>query len=176
MVGMETNHNNNHQSPPALPPKQRVKKTLPVAPPSPVLSPTEGAVESVKSPVKLPDLLEHTAAVPKEEFKGGDVVSPSDMDLIEESDVDRWLVKKKQEEEDPEIRGGPIDALIIQATKATKNGGKFLSCSYFFCFVSMLFFFILIWYSFFFYFLLLPSRLALQKKRRTVRKCHEEII
>lgn len=45
---------------------------------------------------------------------------------MEMLNVDEFLLMKKQEEDGPDIRGGPIDALIIQATKATKNGGKFV--------------------------------------------------
>lgn len=43
---------------------------------------------------------------------------------MEKLTVDEYLVFKKPEEEGPDIRGGSIDALIIQATKATKNGGE----------------------------------------------------
>lgn len=69
---------------------------------------------------------------------------------MEELNVDKYLILKKPEEEGPEIRGGTVDALIIQATKAARNGGKInilcsalacsllfgyyvYSCSYFFC-------------------------------------------
>lgn len=61
-----------------------------------------------------------TSAVEEKEKEEG----PCDIDLMEELDADKYLVKKKEDEEGPEIRGGPIDALIIQATKATKNGGE----------------------------------------------------
>lgn len=44
---------------------------------------------------------------------------------MEELNVDKYLVKKKPDEDGPEIRGGTIDALIIQATMGTRNGGKF---------------------------------------------------
>jgi hypothetical protein len=47
---------------------------------------------------------------------------------LDELDVAQWLVFKKPEEEGPEIRGGHIDALIVHATKANKNG-KF-KCTY----------------------------------------------
>lgn len=43
---------------------------------------------------------------------------------MEEMDADEYLMKKAPDEEGPEIRGGTVDALIIQATKATRNGGK----------------------------------------------------
>lgn len=43
---------------------------------------------------------------------------------MEELNVDKCLILKKPEEEGPEIRGGTVDALIIQATKTARNGGK----------------------------------------------------
>jgi len=43
---------------------------------------------------------------------------------MEELNVDKYLILKKPEEEGPEIRGGTVDALIIQATKTARNGGK----------------------------------------------------
>lgn len=55
--------------------------------------------------------------------------NPCDIDLMEELDVDKCLVWKPPEEEGPDIRGGTIDALIIQATKATKNGGELKNVS-----------------------------------------------
>lgn len=48
----------------------------------------------------------------------------NDLDLMEELNVDKYLISKKPEEEGPEIRGGTVDALIIQATKTARNGGK----------------------------------------------------
>jgi hypothetical protein len=45
--------------------------------------------------------------------------------LIEEIDVSKYLVKKKESEEGPEVKGGLPDALIIHATKAQKmSDGK----------------------------------------------------
>lgn len=77
----------------------------------------------------LPDLLEHTTteiATPKstENLKTDDEeTNLCDIDLMESLDVTKYLVLKPPEEEGPDIRGGTVDALIIQATKATKNGG-----------------------------------------------------
>lgn len=49
---------------------------------------------------------------------------------MEELNVDKCLILKKPEEEGPEIRGGTVDALIIQATKTARNGGKIkFACS-----------------------------------------------
>lgn len=76
----------------------------------------------------LPDLLEHTAAessISAENLKTDvEETNPCDIDLMEELNVDKYLVWKPPEDDGPDIRGGTIDALIIQATKATKNGGR----------------------------------------------------
>lgn len=83
----------------------------------------------------LPDLLEHaTKSNSNEEnvecgVETTEKGNSCDVDLMEELDVDKYLVWKPPEEEGPDIRGGTIDALIIQATKATKNGGEFLVLS-----------------------------------------------
>lgn len=73
----------------------------------------------------LPDLLEHTTKT-DEKYESSEIKVPCEEDLMEKPDVDakEYLIFKKTDEEGPDIRGGPIDALIIQATKATKNGGK----------------------------------------------------
>lgn len=100
--------------------------------PPPAASPAETAPPSPVSQTKaLPDLLEHaavekSAAVkPAESSEGEEVASdPNSADLMEELDVDKCLVWKPPEEEGPDIRGGTVDALIIQATKATRNGGR----------------------------------------------------
>lgn len=47
--------------------------------------------------------------------------------LLEETDVLKYLVLKKDAEDGPDIKGGHLDALIIHATKAkvekiTENG------------------------------------------------------
>lgn len=49
---------------------------------------------------------------------------------MEELNVDKYLILKKPEEEGPEIRGGTVDALIIQATKTARNGGKIETLCY----------------------------------------------
>jgi hypothetical protein len=41
---------------------------------------------------------------------------------MDEVEVSQWLVFKKPEEDGPDIRGGHLDALIVHATKANKNG------------------------------------------------------
>lgn len=73
----------------------------------------------------LPDLLEHTALSKNEDKSDtGDISPTCEEDLMEMLNVDEYLLMKKPDEDGPDIRGGPIDALIIQATKATKNGGS----------------------------------------------------
>lgn len=73
----------------------------------------------------LPDLLEHTTKT-DEKYDNNEIKVPCEEDLMEKLDLDvkDYLIFKKTDEDGPDIRGGPIDALIIQATKATKNGGK----------------------------------------------------
>ncbi|RZB41593.1 guanine nucleotide-releasing factor 2, partial [Asbolus verrucosus] len=117
-----------NSTPPALPPKQRsrtssVKPSPPPTPTGPVITESKPPQSPVKA---LPDLLEHTtnsvSPKPSEDKSEIGEVSRCDIDLMDELNVDQWLVMKKPDEEGPDIRGGAIDALIIQATKATKNG------------------------------------------------------
>lgn len=122
-------------TPPALPPKQRSRKESSKSScSSPPATPTSAAAQeasddklpSNQTKSALPDLLEHTAVIAAtDKAKESSINSSSnryDVDLMEELNVDEYLVRKKKDEEGPEIRGGAIDALIIQATKATKNG------------------------------------------------------
>lgn len=46
----------------------------------------------------------------------------NDMDLIEQLDIGKYIVLKKADEDGPEIRGGYIDALIVQATNTNIKG------------------------------------------------------
>ncbi|KAK9887618.1 hypothetical protein WA026_023577 [Henosepilachna vigintioctopunctata] len=109
----------NSSIPPALPPKQRCITTSNKSPP---LSPNSTEIK-ILEPVKvLPDLLEHTVKVGPVPEKENEDANTSDVDLIEKLNMDDYLIFKKSDEEGPEIRGGTVDALIIQATKATKNG------------------------------------------------------
>ncbi|XP_050293890.1 guanine nucleotide-releasing factor 2 isoform X2 [Anthonomus grandis grandis] len=118
--------------PPALPPKQKNRKSKSPPPtPSPNIYLQEPkSVSLTPSPNQLkslPDLLEHTASKGSEEHVETPEAtllksSPIEEDLMEKINVDDYLVLKKPEEEGPELRGGTLDALIIQATKATKNG------------------------------------------------------
>lgn len=72
----------------------------------------------------MPDLLEHTGNADQLSEKENEEENQCGLDLMEKLTVEEYLVYKKPEEEGPDIRGGTIDALIIQATKATKNGGE----------------------------------------------------
>ncbi|XP_017776217.1 PREDICTED: guanine nucleotide-releasing factor 2 isoform X2 [Nicrophorus vespilloides] len=125
--------------PPALPPKRSRSSRL--SPPS-----TPQSLSSLPEPKTpsepLPDLLVNTPKMPEdkeeeiaatenevgaeeeeeepEEEEEDD--EEDEMDLMEELDVSRYLVHKKEDEDGPDIRGGQIDALIIHATRATKNG------------------------------------------------------
>ncbi|CAH1132187.1 unnamed protein product [Ceutorhynchus assimilis] len=115
---------------PPLPPKQKTRKSSCKSPP-----PTPTSVVFLQEPKNasltpspnqmksLPDLLEHTTVGKGSEEKS-ETAEPNinESDLMEKLNVDDNLIFKKTDEEGPEIRGGSIDALIIQATKATKNG------------------------------------------------------
>lgn len=45
-----------------------------------------------------------------------------DDSMLDELEINKYLVLKKPEEDGPEIRGGHPDALLIHATKANKHG------------------------------------------------------
>ncbi|XP_076257594.1 C3G guanyl-nucleotide exchange factor isoform X3 [Rhynchophorus ferrugineus] len=116
---------------PPLPPKQRSRKSSSKSPPPTPTSlthlqePKNASLSPSPNQVKsLPDLLEHTTneSSGNEEKSENSELNSVDIDLMEELNVDKYLVKKKPDEDGPEIRGGTIDALIIQATTATKNG------------------------------------------------------
>lgn len=109
--------------PPALPPKRLRISSTKSSPPS---TPQSSLPPDLKSPVKsLPDLLEHTTNNPTQSVNNKPENQPYDIDLMEKDDISDYLIFKKPEEDGPDIKGGYIDALIIQATKATKNGGEF---------------------------------------------------
>lgn len=42
------------------------------------------------------------------------------INLIEEIDVQRYLVLKKESEDGPDVKGGELDALIVHASKVQK--------------------------------------------------------
>ncbi|XP_076331667.1 uncharacterized protein LOC143236891 [Tachypleus tridentatus] len=46
----------------------------------------------------------------------------TESNILDHQDVSSFIVWKKPDEEGPEIRGGPVDALIVQAAKAGKKG------------------------------------------------------
>lgn len=127
---------NSSITPPAIPPKQRPRmnplKSSSSTPPrmeSPTPEPVIITSPAAPQSKTLPDLLEHATVESAGPIKTVENVNceetnPCDIDLMEELDVDKYLVWKPPEEDGPDIRGGTIDALIIQATKATKNGGE----------------------------------------------------
>jgi hypothetical protein len=45
-----------------------------------------------------------------------------DDSMLDELEINKYLVFKKPEEDGPDIRGGHPDALLIHATKANKHG------------------------------------------------------
>lgn len=51
----------------------------------------------------------------------------SKLNLLEETNVQKYLVMKKENEDGPDIKGGHMDALIINATKVEKisENGEF---------------------------------------------------
>ncbi|XP_065169661.1 guanine nucleotide-releasing factor 2 isoform X3 [Atheta coriaria] len=101
--------------PPALPPRK--SRNSYKSPPSTPQS-TISSVPEIKTPVEpLPDLLENT---PKSEDEQKD--EETELDLMEETDIAKYLIRKKPEDDGYDIRGGTIDALIIEATKGSKSG------------------------------------------------------
>lgn len=70
--------------------------------------------------------VERHSDVDKKEEVEDDEEEEGMLDLL---DVREYLILKKEGEEGPEIRGGPVDALIVHASKANKNGMLFLPLS-----------------------------------------------
>lgn len=120
--------NCNGQIPPALPPKMRKHEappTLPPLPPStppppspPPITSTPVRREATPPPVSQPEDTPPEKATPiaKED------TPTQEPDLMEMVDVASYLAFKKPEEDEPEIRGGYVDALIVYATKSNKKG------------------------------------------------------
>lgn len=52
--------------------------------------------------------------------------------MIEETDVLKYLIFKKEGEDGPDVKGGQIDALIIHATKTKKSSDGALLKQFFF--------------------------------------------
>ncbi|KAG8233263.1 hypothetical protein J437_LFUL009973, partial [Ladona fulva] len=130
-------------SPPALPPKRRSLREsssgIKIPPPSPTLTPTSRL--SASSPSHL-ECLENRPSEDNSIASIEEAMSPHRVDEeeddedevnpLEELDVTRHLQLKRPEEDGPEIRGGHVDALVVQATKANKNGGvmiMLISCT-----------------------------------------------
>lgn len=123
----------NGQLPPALPPKMR---KAPLSPPS---SPSPPAVTS--TPVRCentpPAENGPTEDSPPDKTPPREDSPNQEPELMEMTDVDEFLVFKKPEEDGPEIRGGYVDALIVQATKSSKKGE--LNFFYFLCLLCCVF-------------------------------------
>lgn len=53
--------------------------------------------------------------------------SSAKTNLVEEIDVQQYLIMKKDSEDGPDVKGGELDALIVHATKVQKfsENGKF---------------------------------------------------
>jgi len=110
--------------PPALPPKTYGRRKT--SPPQLPARRRASAVPKSKSPTTSPP---------------PDVVSSSRNGLSKltprldgsgpllEMEVNRFLIFKSNEEEGPDIKGGPIDALVVKATEVSKNGLSFISIS-----------------------------------------------
>ncbi|KAG1714351.1 Rap guanine nucleotide exchange factor 1 [Nymphon striatum] len=115
-------------SPPVLPPKKyrhstsslgRQKRSSdpttpinPICPPEPLMQ-----LEKVITPVADSSRI----SLPEP------IIQPSKNDASEDSlldqlDVKQYLVFKKDQDDGPDIRGGPIDALVMHATKSVRSG------------------------------------------------------
>lgn len=88
------------------------------------LSPAGGALSPASTSLSP---LESSCAVPTADviLPPEEPVLPSSGNPLFEFDVSHYLVIKKSDEEGPDIRGGHPDALIVLATKASKNGMLF---------------------------------------------------
>uniref|UniRef100_A0AAR5QHA7 CRK SH3-binding GNRP n=1 Tax=Dendroctonus ponderosae TaxID=77166 RepID=A0AAR5QHA7_DENPD len=126
---LSSSSSNSSVIPPALPPKQKTRKTSSKSPPpTPTLvtflpEPKRTMSPSPNQMKSLPDLLEHTTNKSIGEKEETPEISINEADLMEKLNVDKYIIMKKSEEDGPELRGGTIDALIIQAIKASKPGG-----------------------------------------------------
>ncbi|XP_014274187.1 guanine nucleotide-releasing factor 2 isoform X2 [Halyomorpha halys] len=113
------------KSPPALPPKRsRVKSvvTPPPEPAPPASPPPPPSPQPIAASTPAP--FKETTFNNKEPtpmIEGETIVTNGDVDCLYDLDVSRLLVLKRPDEEGPMIRGGQPVALIIHATKASKN-------------------------------------------------------
>ncbi|XP_039288475.1 guanine nucleotide-releasing factor 2 isoform X3 [Nilaparvata lugens] len=135
--------------PPALPPKQRTRHRSTTTSPPPPASPSpippsnnsllvtvstpeptnakdcrDSSVSPQRSPLQRvelsPVVTNGNSPSPALEEDDTKSLPPPDSPLAE-LDMTRYLIFKKNEEDGPDIRGGHPDALIIHATKASKN-------------------------------------------------------
>lgn len=142
----------NHSLPPALPPKKahscstKSSSSPPPVSPTIIVASSPNQIEHKSSPklsvepIRQPSLStspvppfpvaasqNQAAAAPDVNTKSSDKLETdvpvnTDQDLMEELDVSKYIILKKPDEDGPDIRGGYIDALIVQATKTNKKG------------------------------------------------------
>ncbi|XP_062528472.1 guanine nucleotide-releasing factor 2 isoform X11 [Bombyx mori] len=102
---------------------------------------------NITTPGKFPleyefeNLLETSAPSPAPSQKSEEVVEPSPVekekpatptppdpdDIVLQTDINKWLVLKGSNKDGPEIRGGHPDALIVLATKGTKETDEYFA-------------------------------------------------
>ncbi|XP_073979837.1 C3G guanyl-nucleotide exchange factor isoform X3 [Rhodnius prolixus] len=123
--------------PPALPPKRgRLKSAAtppPIEPAPPVVPTTPPPLPSTPPPSAprkeyvepvVPAAVTATSTVEVAPVTNGGLIAPVDASPLFELDVSKLLVFMRPDEEGPAIRGGHPDALVIHATKASKNVEK----------------------------------------------------
>ncbi|KAK2703397.1 rap guanine nucleotide exchange factor 1-like isoform X1 [Artemia franciscana] len=114
-------------TPPALPPKKR----LSCPPPGSNIS-VEEKTDELKENTPLPvsdkvefevpsnvPIIVNTEDKNSEEHEG---VTAEEYIPIDEIDVTKSLIFDRHDDDTPELRGGPVDALIVYAASTTKNG------------------------------------------------------
>ncbi|KAG5675645.1 hypothetical protein PVAND_005533 [Polypedilum vanderplanki] len=126
---------------PALPPKKH--RINPLITHSPILLEEDDPPSHINEPIeneaqasidiKSPETLDVQTNEPKEveiyDDQENEVVlrrkSKISLNLMEEIDINEYLIFKKEDEEGPDIKGGHVDALIVHATKNQKISEAF---------------------------------------------------
>ena len=116
-------------SPPLLPPKTFRRKISP--PQLPLVSSSNLASRTaiISSPTDIPDVVSSSTKPDNNCISNGS--SEGKLNITEqegplqEMDVNQFLILKSAEEEGPDIKGGPLDALVVKATEVSKNGLSF---------------------------------------------------
>jgi hypothetical protein len=115
---------------PTLPPKTFRRKVsppqLPLEPSSNVSSRFTPTTAILSSPTDVPDVVSSTTnGDNKVIISNGSPqksLSEQESEPLNEMDVNRFLIFKSPDEDGPEIKGGPVDALVVKATEVSKNG------------------------------------------------------